>query len=287
MRGRLLALAAVLGAMPAAALAQGINTNVALPVAKGEGIWRSQLRATVASDDPSSLDREIETLVAPQTLVYGITPRLTAFATLPLLARRRLELESASERTTPAIGDLTLLGRYTLLADDYAPLSTRRLAAIAGVELPTGAERFGTPSYDPILGAVGTWAANRHELDVDFLYTVGTRRRDFEAANRLRYDVAYRYRLWPRRFGRGLRQVGAVLELNGRWAAHTRRDGSRVRDSGGQVLFLSPGLQYVTSRLIVEASLQLPVSQSLNGDQVETDFVGVLSVRVPFELDLY
>ena len=286
MRGPLLALAAVLGAMPAAAFAQGINTNVALPVARGEGIWRSQLRAMVATDDPSSLDREIETLVAPQTLVYGITPRLTAFATLPLLARRRLEIGSSSERSDPAIGDLTLLGRYTVLADDYAPLSTRRAAVIAGVELPTGAERFGKPSYNPILGAVGTWAANRHELDVDFLYTAGTKRRDFEAANRLRYDIAYRYRLWPKRFGRRLRQVSAVLELNGRWAAHTRRDGSTLRDSGGQVLFLSPGVQYVTSRLIVEASLQLPVSQHLNGDQVETDFVGVLSVRVPFELDL-
>ncbi len=282
----MLALAVMLAAMPRAALAQGINTNVALPVAKGEGIWRSQLRAIVATDDPSSLDREIQALVAPQTLVYGITPRLTAFTTLPLLARRRVETGSSSERTSPAIGDLTLLGRYTVLADDYAPLSTRRAAVIAGVKLPTGAERFGTPSYDPILGVVGTWAAKRHELDVDFLYTVGTKRRDFEAANRLRYNLAYRYRLWPRRFGRRLRQVSALLELNGRWAAHTRRDGSTIRDSGGQVVFLSPGLQYVTSRLIVEASLQLPVSQSLNGSQVETDFVGVLSVRVPFELGL-
>ncbi len=282
----MLALAVMLAAMPRAALAQGINTNVALPVAKGEGIWRSQLRARVATDDPSSLDREIQALVAPQTLVYGITPRLTAFATLPLLARRRVETGSSSERTSPAIGDLTLLGRYTVLADDYAPLSTRRAAVIAGVKLPTGADRFGTPSYDPTLGAVGTWAANRHELDVDFLYTVGTKRRDFEAANRLRYNLAYRYRLWPRRFGRRLRQVSALLELNGRWAAHTRRDGRTIRDSGGQVVFLSPGLQYVTSRLIVEASLQLPVSQSLNGSQVETDFVGVLSVRVPFELGL-
>ncbi len=281
-----LALAGVLLLMPAAGLAQGINTNVALPVAKGEGIWRSQLRARVASDDPTPLDRRIETVVAPQTLVYGITPRLTAFATLPLLARRRVETGSSTEHTSPAFGDLTLLGRYTVLADDYAPLSTRRAALIAGVKLPTGADRFGTPSYDPILGAVGTWAANRHELDVDLLYTLGTKRRVFEAANRLRSDLAYRYRLWPRRFGRGLRQVGAVLELNGRWAGRTRRDGSTVRDSGGQVLFLSPGLQYVTSRLIVEASLQLPVAQSLNGDQVETDFVGVLSVRVPFEVGL-
>ena len=122
----ILALAAIVALIPDASLCQGINTNVALPVAEGEGIWRSQLRAAVATDDPLPLDREMETLVAPQTLVYGITPRLTTFATLPLLARRRVETGSSSERTTPAIGDLTLLARYTVLADDYAPLSTRR-----------------------------------------------------------------------------------------------------------------------------------------------------------------
>ena len=38
---------------PSVAWGQGINTNVALPVAEGEGIWCSQLRGTVARDDPS------------------------------------------------------------------------------------------------------------------------------------------------------------------------------------------------------------------------------------------
>ncbi len=76
---------------PGSAVAQGINTDVALPVARGEGIWRSQLRYLRASDDPAGLGRELDSLVAPQTLVYGITPRLTAFATLPILAHRRFD----------------------------------------------------------------------------------------------------------------------------------------------------------------------------------------------------
>ncbi len=67
---------AALVSLAGVAWAQGINTNVALPVAEGEAIWRSQLRATVATDDPSPLDRELEVLVAPQTLVYGVTPPL-------------------------------------------------------------------------------------------------------------------------------------------------------------------------------------------------------------------
>ena len=273
---------------PAPAVAQGINTNVALPVAMGEGIFRSQLRYVRATDDPSPSDREVRTLVALQTLVYGITPRLTAFATLRVLAHRRVEMGGDTVRRDEELGDLRLLGRYTLFVDDYAPLSTRRLAILAGMKFPTGTnttgpDRFGTPSFDPILGAVGTWAANRHELDVDALYTITTKRHDLEAGDRFRYDLAYRYRVWPKRFGRRLLALHGVLELNGAWTGRTHEDGRTVRDSGGHMLFVSPGVQFVTDRLILEASVQVPVVQDLNGPQLETDFVGVFSVRIPFE----
>ena len=41
MRALAAAVWSLLLTLPAAALAQAINSNVALPVAKGEGIWRS------------------------------------------------------------------------------------------------------------------------------------------------------------------------------------------------------------------------------------------------------
>ncbi len=263
---------------------QAINSNVALPVSKGEGIFRSQLRYVRATDDPSRKGRELEALVVPQTLVVGWTPRFATFSTLPVLAHQRLESGTGASRRDEAVGDLRLLGRYTFFADDYAPLSTRRAAALFGMKFPTGADRFGTPSFDPIGGLVGTWAANRHELDMDAVFSATTKRHGFEAGDALRYDVAYRYRLWPRRFEGRLLQLNAVLELNGSWVGRARSEGASVRSSGGSVLLLSPGLQFITQRLIVEASLQLPIHQDLNGDQLESDFVAVLSVRVPFEL---
>ncbi len=266
------------------ARAQGINTNVALPVAEGELIWRSQLRFQRATDDPSPLDRERETVVAPQTLVFGVTPRLSVFSTAPILAHRELKSGGTKERDS-ALGDLRLLTRYMLFVDDYAPLSTRRVALLAGVKLPTGADRFGSPTFDPTLGLVATWASNRHQLDIDALATLGTKRHGFEAGDRFRYDVAYRYRLWPARFGGRLLQLNGLVELNGAWTGRAHEHGRRVRDSGGSILFVSPGVQLAALTWIAELSFQVPVLQNLHGDQLETDFVAVVSVRVPFSLD--
>ncbi len=271
---------------PGAAWPQGVNTNVALPVAKGEAILRSQLRFAHATHDPSSADREVRVLIAPQTLVLGVTPRLTAFASLPLLVQRRVESRSGTTRSDPAVGDFTLLSRFTLWRDDYAPLSTRRAALLAGVKFPTGADRFGTETFDPILGGVATWAFDRHEIDLDALYTVSTRRNGFRQGDAVRYDLAYRYRIWPRRFGRRLLQLNGLLELNGQWRDRDREDGHQRTSSGGRVLFLAPGLQLVSKRWILEASFQVPVAQNLHGAQVEQDFVAVLSVRIPFGLPL-
>jgi len=269
-------------ALSVSARGQGINTNVALAVAQGEGIWRSQLRWIRATDDPSPRGREADLLVLPQIGVYGITPQLTAFGILPVLAHREIEAGGRTVVRDEALGDFTLLGRYTFFRDDYAPLSTRRVALLGGMKFPSGTDDFGTPSFDPIAGLVGTWAADRHELDADLVYTITTERQGFEAGDRLRYDLAYRYRLWPDRFRGRLVQMNGLIELNGAWTGVARRDGRTLFETGGHVLFVSPGLQLVTSRFVVEASLQVPVVQDLRGPQLETDFVGVFGVRIPF-----
>jgi hypothetical protein len=133
---------------------------------------------------------------------------------------------------------------------------------------------------------VATWAFDRHEIDLDALYTVSTRRNGFRQGDAVRYDLAYRYRIWPRRFGRRLLQLNGLLELNGQWRDRDREDGHQRTSSGGRVLFLAPGLQLVSKRWILEASFQVPVAQNLHGAQVEQDFVAVLSVRIPFALPL-
>jgi len=57
-------------------------------------------------------------------------------------------------------------------------------------------------------------------------------------------------------------------------------NGKTIDNSGGSLLFLSPGIQFATKRYILEASIQLPVIQDLNGNQVETDFVFTAGFRI-------
>jgi len=276
--------ATAVGTAAGTARAQGIQTNVALPVARGEGIFRSQLRYRRAHDDPSGSGRELDALVAPQTLGYCVTPRFTAFATLPVLAYRRLQAPGGKVQRDSAPGDLRLLGRATLWADDYAPLSTRRFALLGGLELPTGDDGFGSKTWDPLLGAVATWAANRCEVDVDVLYKLRTRRNGFEPGDETRYDLAWRYRVWPSRFAGRLLQLGVLLELNGRHSARSRRGGLPLAASGGDAVYLSPGLQLAARNFVPEASVQVPLLQRLAGPQQEDDFIAVVGVRVPFEV---
>ena len=47
-------------------------------------------------------------------------------------------------------------------------------------------------------------------------------------------------------------------------------------------LYLSPGLQYVTKRWIVEGGVQVPVVQNLNGLALENDYVVRAGFRFNF-----
>ena len=73
-----------------------------------------------------------------------------------------------------------------------------------------------------------------------------------------------------------------ILEAN---LIHREKDEAGGRsnpDSGGITLFLSPGLQYVTKRWILEGGVQVPVVQDLNGDALEADYVARFGFRVNF-----
>ena len=71
-----------------------------------------------------------------------------------------------------------------------------------------------------------------------------------------------------------------ATEANGFLANKNSVNGSTVGNSGGNIIFLSPGLQYAARRYIIESSIQLPVIQDLNGNQIEADFVWTIGFRI-------
>ena len=265
--------------------AAGINTNVALPVREGGYVYRTQLRLLSASDDPTLLDRDIDVYAIPNVLVYGATARTTLFGILPYFSRS-VDFTEAGLRKSDDVdgfGDLRFLVRQTVYAKD-ALQRTSRLGLLAGLEIPSGKEEFSSHSTDYQLGAVYTLQDGRHELDADLIYKINTEGRGRELGDELQYNLAYQLRVapweWPERGTPS--QIYLVIEANGKTSQETRSGGVKLGDTGGTTVFLSPGIQFVTRRVIYEGSIQIPVAHNLNGGQVETDFVAAAGIRVQF-----
>lgn len=189
-------------------------------------------------------------------------------------------------------GDLRVLGRYQRSFEDKEKLSLAHYGANFGLKLPTGgrdvrnaggdrAERTlqpGTGTTDLLLGAYyskflpnsdsswfiqGLWQAPLNS------------REEFKPGARVSIDLGYRRE--------ATEKIGLMIQLN---ALHRQRDRGRQaepEDSGGQSLFLSPGLSYaVTKSMQVYGFLQKPIYQQVNGVQLTADWAAVLGISARF-----
>jgi len=289
----LLLVLAWLATAPAAAIP--IQTQSALTAYAGEVILRTQARYLRAAGDPTEANRELRVRAVPTVVVYGVTARLNLFAIVPYLDKE-VRLTTPAGRLTrgaAGLGDVTTFVKGRVWTED-GPGWTRRLSLIGGVKWPTGDfERGdglgrlprplqpGTGSLDPLAGGIFTWQTLAGQVDVDAIYRRNTQRDGFEAGDRLTYDIAFQRRLLPRRLpATGVPSyLNAVLELNGVWRTKDKIAGATNPDSGGHTLYLSPGLQWVGTRWLVETGVQLPVVQDLNGDGLEQDYTFTVGVR--------
>ncbi len=105
----------------------------------------------------------------------------------------------------------------------------------------------------------------RAPSSIDRLHMVSAQDVRFGDVLRYNLDVEYRWKPW-----RPGPEIIPLLELNGRHAMRAERAGRTVADSGGDVVFLSPGVQYsaASGRWLAEVAVQIPVVRELNGTQL-------------------
>ncbi len=273
-----------------------ITFNTALPVAEGEFVVREQFVLNQSGDDPSGADRDRTAWSVVSVLGYGVTSDLAMFGAVPYVDKQ-LELISNGERRTRSargLGDISLFSRYTVFKNNF-PGGNFRVAPFAGVETPTGddaeSDAFGrlpasvqpgSGSWDPFGGIVATYQVLDFQIDAQASYKANTEANGFEFGDVARLDASLQYRLWPRELSGGVPGfLYGILEANLIHQDNNETDGDEDPNSGGTTLFLVPGLQYVTKRWIVEAAVQLPIVQDLNGTALENDFI----VRAGFRLN--
>lgn len=274
-----------------------ITFNTALPVAEGEFIFREQAVLEQSGGDPSGQDRDVTNWAAISVLGYGFTGDLALFGVVPYVDKRLELTESGSRRARSdrGLGDVRLFGRYTAFRKDW-PGRTFRVAPFAGVETPTGdddaADSFGrlpatvqpgSGSWDPFAGIVVTYQTLDFQIDAQASYQSNTEANGFDFGDVARLDASFQYRLLPRALGPGVPGfLYGVVEANLIRKGKNENGGADDPNSGGTSLFLVPGLQYVTKRWIVEAAVQLPAVQNLNGTALENDYMVRAGFRVNF-----
>lgn len=293
-----LAIAAMMAIGPHKALAAPETFNTALPVGAGDFVFRAQFLTIEADDDPTLADRDLDVRGGISILGYGVTSDVAVFAMLPYLDKE-LHLTLADgrrvKRRASGFGDAQLFVRYTALQKDKQGANFR-IAPFAGIKLPTGdddnTDRFGrvpqllqpgSGSWDFFGGVVATYQSLDYQIDAQLSRTANTRANGFKFGDTSSFDASLQYRLVPRELG--TRVPGflyGVVEANLAHQAKNEIDGIDDPNSGGTKLFLSPGLQYVTKRWILEAIVQIPVVQDLGGTALKDDYTVRAGFRVNF-----
>ena len=187
------------------------------------------------------------------------------------------DLEAENFGPADGIGDLTLFGQYRFFNQNHT-----ELAALFGLKTPTGRTndftaqgKYSTLSFSPApaLGPIVRTGRTHHEgkwsYDANVLYTrvtAGTQNTDL--GDRFQYNFAISYRLsslgsgeHPMFHGAERHEEGddghhhehghestgpsldLVLELNGEWHAEQVTNGISDPNSGGNTIFISPGLR--------------------------------------------
>lgn len=205
-------------------------------------------------------------------LNYGLTNRLMLMASIPYTFSK---LSQADEHLRiDGIGDPEVMAILHLGALFDNSLS---LAANGGLRLPLGQtdyrdehdellhphEQIGSGAFAGIFGFQLSHLAGSVPLFFSAGYQInGTNDQDFRYGNVFRFNFAAQ------------RQVSGhldlIAELNGRAADFDKEGSENDPNSGGTMLYFSPGVRFhFTSALAFRGQVQLPIVEELNGVQDE------------------
>jgi hypothetical protein len=187
--------------------------------------------------------------------------------------------------------DLWLTGKYRF---NQGPAG--QFALIGGVKAPTGDSSLtnteseqvepsataGTGAWDGLAGLAYTVPLSAAlTLDASALYTFRGERYDYRLGNRLDFGTSLAWSVCGD--AKTFPQVSLVAEATLRHIAKSEEEGAKDGNTGGTVLFLSPGVKVsFTEKIAGSIGIQLPVLQDLNGRQVETQFRLITGVSIAF-----
>ncbi|MDQ7065106.1 MAG: transporter [candidate division KSB1 bacterium] len=234
-------------------------------------------------DDVTMIPR-LRVRITPVVIPYNLfSDRFQLGVILPLTRIRRTEI--AKQRLSSGMGDVRLFVKYLLLQWDRRQ-ETLRLAAKSTVKLAAGATdavpALGSGSTDVLLSAVAGWIKKRVGLYAEGIYQFSGTFGQLAYGDKKSVNLALGYRLFPAVYRRyPSPQLNGFLEINATFTQRSRLNGAEIHNTGGTLVLISPGLQYVGGRRwLVEASWQWPMVHRPNGLQPVMSWQFLLGTRI-------
>ncbi len=254
--------------------------------------------AGAADKDVHSVDSFFSAAV---NLASGLTDDLTIGLSIPYVDRANVreahhdmgagEAELAGNSSGP--GDLTLFGQYRFHQNE-----TQDVALLMGIHTPTGEtdvreieggffeteQQPGSGSWDPFWGLSYNRGWGNIGLSGNVLYTFVTEgSQDTDLGDIFNYNIALAYRTTSSKGGHEHSQhahqediidyIDLVVELNGDSRQRVNVGGVPETHSGGNTLYLSPGLRIGLGHSVsLFTSIGIPIVNDLHGLQSEPDY---------------
>lgn len=220
------------------------------------------------------------------------------------------------------IGDTTLTASYRFLREGSAGIDAAVIAGVKAPTgrndaVDKNGEEFetehqpGSGSWDGIFGLAVSKQIGLVTFSANGRYGLaGDGDRNTNLGDQVSYGVSASYRVWssgqhsgshmhlgadrpagimhhggvdhdaPRHLGP--MSLDVILGLNGEWHDQQTVDGVRDGNTGGRVLYLSPGLSLTNGNTVTNVNLAIPVSTELNGIQAAPDWRLATSFGVKF-----
>lgn len=230
------------------------------------------------------------------------------------------EIEIEDFSSSSGIGDLSVYGQYRFLNDTAsrteaavifgvkAPTGPSNRTSVEG-ELFEAEFQPGSGSWDGLFGLALTRRSGAWSFDGSVVYsTVSTGTQNTDLGDLVFYNASVSYRLMrstgsqpmfhggePRdavqkheghnrieASAKGGTAVDLILELNGEWAGKQSQNGIDDENSGGNTIYLSPGLRVTHDAWSAYTSFGVPIASNENGLQAEPDWRLNAGVSVGF-----
>jgi hypothetical protein len=243
-----------------------------------------------------SIDKITNTSIA---LAYGATEDFTISARLPYIERKNIregELEAGipeahTHGDSSGVGDLLLFGQYRFQKNNRLDISI-----LFGIKAPTGETdkrdndgilfetefQPGTGAWDFLLGAAVSKSNGTLGYHANILYNKTTEgEQSTEIGDVLSYNAAITYQLGHNHANHDHSQDGATfsegarwdlsVELNGETRAKNKIAGESEENSGGTLIYLSPGIRVSSGNFSGFISYGVPIVEDQNGKQTDVN----------------